>query len=415
MKLYEYDTFNNILFFLTGYLSQKFGRKAILLYLSVPYVLGWLIIAYAPNIGSVYAGRALCGLCMGICFAAVPAYVVEVASLHQRGQLSTGFQLAFASGVFLVMLLGNFLRWSWLAVAGAALIAAGALLLLYMPESPQWLVAKSMHKEALLELEFLRSDSDVATKELQEIIDDQKTEGEHQELTVNELFNDPALYKPLVIAVALMFFQQACGVNPLMSYAVELFQNSSATFAVDASWSSAIVALVQVLGTGVSGLLMDRVGRRILYVFSGFSMTLSHIGSGCYSYFFQQGSSSEMGTAWNWVPLASFAVFILSFSLGFGPVPMVVAPELIPTRNRSFLLAVASVSSSIFGFLFTKTFDDLRSVAGLYGTYWIFAGLSFLGSVFYWFFVSETKGKTIREINRTFSRSFSSQQRELVI
>lgn len=367
------------------------------MYASVSYVASWLLIAYAPTLTFVYAGRLTCGFCAGITSVAVPAYLVEISTVDIRGLLSAGYQVAFSLGVLLVIAVGIDLRWSWLAIYGAATVTAAACAMLFMPESPAWLSKVSRNIEALRGLEFLRGSHQEAARELKEMVD--HAAQEDQGGMVLEEFKKPALYKPVLIAVALMFFQQFSGINALMSYAVEVFQEAKSS--TDPSVSAAIVALVQVLATAVSCLLMDRAGRRILYMVSGSFMTLGLLALGLYSYYSQK-PHSQLLTNWSWIPLASFILYIASFSLGFGPIPMVVVPELVPIRNRSFLIAVANTTTSFFGFVVTKVYEDMRITLGVAGLYWLYGAFSFLGFLFYWIVIPETKGRTIHEIHATF-------------
>ncbi|GIY92715.1 facilitated trehalose transporter Tret1 [Caerostris extrusa] len=123
--------------FLSGYATHKLGRKATLMFVSTIYTLGWLAIAYAPSIAVIYLGRIISGLCAGTCAVAVPTYIVEIAPTEIRGFLTSGFQVAFSVGVFLIIGLGAVLRWSWLAISGAVLTTSAVCLMVIMPESPR--------------------------------------------------------------------------------------------------------------------------------------------------------------------------------------------------------------------------------------------------------------------------------------
>lgn len=384
--------------FVKGYLSHKLGRKAVLLYVSSFYVLGWLVIAYAPTLSFVYGGRLLTGFSAGICSVAVPAYIVEISTVGIRGFLSAGFQVAFSLGVFLVMALGVVVRWSWLAIAGSAMLVVGACLMYFMPESPSWLARNGRNIEALKALGFIRGKQHDSLSELKEILE-HISEEPKSGISWHE-FLTPGLYRPSLIALSLMFFQQFSGINALMSYAVELFQETK--ISLDPFLAAMAVALVQLVATSLSSVLMDRVGRKALYMTSGLCIGLSLMTFGTYSYYSKDYDAAEL-KHWSLVPLLSFVLYIASFSLGFGPIPFVVIPEMVPTRLRSLLLAIASVSSSFFGFVVTKVFAYMRSFMGLSGVYWTYSAFSVLGFVFYWIFVPETKGRTVHEIHRQLS------------
>lgn len=390
-----YTFINYVLIFVTGCLTQRLGRKAVLMYVSAPYTFSWLLITYAPQLGLVYIGRLVSGFCAGICCVAVPAYVVEISTKEIRGLLTSGFQAAFAFGVFTMMALGIVLRWSWLAISGAVVVICGTCMMLLMPESPSWLMRAGHNDKAFDELRFLRGTYNEAVRDFHEI-QDYLAEEPKNGLAIHEI-SLPELYKPMSIAVALMFFQQFVGINSLMAYSVEIFQNYEGF--IHPTVAATLVALVQLVATLLSSVLMDKAGRRALYIISGTCIALSLTVSGVFANF----SNSRDLLSWSWVPLASFVTYVATFSLGFGPVPYVVTPEMVPCHSRSFLLAVASVASSIFSFVVTKTFEPMRSGLGLAELYWAYAAFAVLGVIFYWIFVPETKGRTIRDIHRQFS------------
>lgn len=385
---------------ISGYFSHKYGRKCVLIYISTTFTLSWLLIAYAPTVHFIYAGRILSGFSAGICTVAVPAYVVEISTVEIRGFLTAGFQVAFAVGVVIMSSFGIILRWSWLAIVGAIVAVVGACLLYFMPESPPWLVRNGKYGEAMRGIRFLRGKKHDAAREFKEI-----TENIAQEprdgLTLREFLN-PSLYKPLLIAFGLMFNMSFCGFPAVMSYTVKVFKEEGNSF--NPNVAATIVVVIQMIATMLSSLLMDRAGRKSLYVTSGSLMTLTLIALGAYTYCSQKYDASTL-SHWSWVPLVSFMIYIAAFSIGFGPMPFVVIPELVPTHSRSFVMAVGCASGSLLGFIVIKTFDILRITIGLYGLYWLYGALTFSGFLAYFFFVPETKGRSIHEINKTFSKS----------
>ncbi|KFM79517.1 Facilitated trehalose transporter Tret1, partial [Stegodyphus mimosarum] len=383
--------------FVSGFASQKLGRRAVFMYVSTTYVTSWLMVAYASSMTWIYIGRFLTGICAGICAVAAPAYVVEISTTEIRGLLTSGYQIAFSFGVFLVMALGIVLRWSWLAISAAVIAVCAGYLMYMMPESPPWLIRESKNKEAMKGLKFLKGKYCDIDKEFREISDNmaqQPTDG----IRLRDVL-DPTLYKPLIIAVSLMFFQQLSGVNSLMAYVVDIFESGQRF--IDPHVAATCVAAVQVIGTAISGMLMDKAGRKVLFTISGSFMTLSLIVLGLHNLL---STRCEMDmTLFGWVPLVSFVIYMSAFSIGYGPIPFVIAPEIVPIHSRSTVLAVASVSSSLFSFATTKLFDNMRTALGVYGLYWTYAFFALLGCLFCCFFIPETKGKTIHEINRGFS------------
>lgn len=340
------------------------------------------------------------GFSAGMSTVAVPAYIVEISTVKIRGFLTAGFQVAFSSGVLMMTACGIFLRWSWLAILGAVVVASGACLLYFMPESPPWLIKNNRPAEAMEGITFLKGKNHNAEEEFEEI----------EALLVLEPIGGfsfrelltPGLFKPLLITFGLMFCQSFSGSPAIMSYTVKIFKEQR-NF-MDPNVASTVVALVQVLSTITSSLLMDRAGRKFLYILSGICMTISLIILGIHSYL-DHKCDMVHNPYWSWIPLICFMIYISSYSLGFGPIPYVVIPELVSTHTRSFVMAVGCASASFLGFLVIKSFVVMRTAIGFYGLYWLYSVVTICGFLTYWIFIPETKGRSIQEINQLFSRS----------
>ena len=369
------------------------------MYISTSFTLSWLLIAYAPTVGFIYAGRLLSGFSAGMCTVVVPAYVVEISTVKIRGFLSAGFQVAFSVGVVVMTAFGIILRWSSLAILGAVNVAAGVCLLYFMPESPPWLIRNGRHEEGMKGIRFLKGKNHDVASEFKEIIEQQAKESQSG-FSFRELLS-PSLYKPLLIAFGLMFSLAFCGFPPIMSYTVKVFQEAGS---VNPKVMATIVMIVQMVSTIISSLLMDRAGRKVLYIISGSVMTLALTLLGIYTYIIQKYDSSNL-SHWSWVPLVTLIIYISAFSLGFGPIPYVVVPELVPTHSRSFVMAVGCASASFLSFVSVKTFAILQTSIGLYGVYWLYSIITFCAFLSYWIFVPETKGRSIHEINKMFTKT----------
>ncbi|XP_054714742.1 facilitated trehalose transporter Tret1-like [Uloborus diversus] len=384
---------------LSGFISQKLGRKSVLMYISLSFMTSWLLIAYSRSLLYVYAGLLISGFSAGIASVAVPAYVVEIATTEKRGFLTSGFQVFYSLGVLVMMSLGIVLSWSWLAITAAIFVVSGASLMFFMPESPAWLVRESRCAEAIRGLMFLRGKNVDYVREIEEINDSMR---KHSSRGIRfQDFLKPTLYKPIVIVFLLFFFQQFSGVKSLMSYTVDILK--SAGSAIDPLTAAAIVSVVQLLVTVTSCLLMDRAGRKVLFIVSGCFLFLSLTTLGLHSIAVQKYNFDQ--EKYGWVPVMAFVVYVAAYAIGFGPIPFVMTPELVPINTRSFLLAMGSVTCSGLGFVVAKSFDSLKTLMGEYGLYWGYAAFSLLGSLYCFFFIQETKGRTIQEINNSFSAS----------
>ncbi|GIY92716.1 facilitated trehalose transporter Tret1 [Caerostris extrusa] len=164
-----------------------------------------------------------------------------------------------------------------------------------------------------------------------------------------------------------MVFQQVSGVNIVLSYTVEVF--GSIDSSVDPHIASAVVAAVQVGGTILSSILMDKAGRKLLYITSATCMSVSYFVLGVYSYIVKKSEHPVNLHYYGWIPLVCLTVYMFAFSLGLGPIPFVMAPEMAPIRFRSMIVAIAFLMGSLSGFIVTKTFEDGRALLGIYGLF----------------------------------------------
>ncbi|XP_015924129.1 facilitated trehalose transporter Tret1 [Parasteatoda tepidariorum] len=383
-----------------GYVTHAFGRKAAMMLLSLFYLLSWLSVAYAPTLIWIYIGRLVGGICGGASCVAIPTYLVEIAPTKIRGQLTSGFQIANTIGAFLIMSLGIILRWSWLAISGASVVACASCIMLFMPESPPWLLRSSRSTEAIRGLKFLKGKQCNIEKELIDILG--SIQYKEERIALRD-FLDSKFFKPAFISLALMFFQQACGIGPLLAYTVEIFQTSRSS--IDPSIAAAMVALVEVIGSIANGSLIDRSGRKFLYITSYSFMSISLLFLGFYNFVLVRDPISVR--SYGYVPLICIVVYKFSYSLGSGSIPYIMIPELVPIKHRSVVMAMGGVMCSLVAFVSNKSFEVLRVLLGDYGVYWTYGSISFISVVFGFCILPETKGLTILQINESFSNVVS--------
>ncbi|KFM79521.1 Facilitated trehalose transporter Tret1, partial [Stegodyphus mimosarum] len=320
------------------------------MFTSIPYLAGWLMIAYATSVEWIYVGRALTGFCAGIGAVTAPAYLVEISTTETRGLLTTSFQIAAFLDILMINSLGLVLRWSFLAVLGAVVITIAMCLTYFVPESPHWLIRQSRNLEGMEALMFLRGKHSNVNREFREISDsqaDQPADG----IRLRDLL-DPTFYKPLLLAVSLMFFQQFCGTSVVLSYAVEIFQSTGSL--INPYVCASVVAAVQLFAGAISSVLMDKVGRKMLYITSGSFIMLSLIVLGIHS--FASEKNNIHISSFQWVPLVCFVSYIAAYSIEYGPIPGVVIPEIVPIYSRSTVLYRCICFVLFFWFCCSKMF-----------------------------------------------------------
>ncbi|CAG09665.1 unnamed protein product, partial [Tetraodon nigroviridis] len=379
---------------LGGWMVEKFGRKLSLMFCSLPFVFGFTVIVAAQNVWMLYVGRLLTGLASGVTSLVVPLYISEMSHERVRGTLGSCVQLMVVLGIMGVYLAGI---WRWLAICCSIPPALLMVLMCFMPETPRFLLSKGKRREAEEALRFLRGPDAPIEWECARIEDACDEQGSSFHLSD---LKDPGVYKPLLIGAMLMVFQQMTGINDIMFYAENIFEQAHFT---NSDLASVLVGLIQVIFTGVAAIIMDKAGRKVLLIISGIAMTISTAAFGIYFYIMSVYHSSHTTATLpdlSWLPLASMAVYIAGFALGWGPIPWLVMSEIFPVKARGFASAVCVLTNWGMAFLVTK--NPFRNMTVDAGTFWLFAFMCILNVIFTMAFIPETKGKTLEQIEATF-------------
>lgn len=381
---------------LGGTMIVKIGRRNTLIAIGIPFSISWIIIATAPNVYMVYVGRTLGGLCVGIGSLTFPVYLGEALQPEVRGQLGL-FPTAFGNiGILVCFIAGKYMDWSILAYFGAMLPAPYLIMMFFIPETPRWYVANNKNALAKKALIWLRGKDTNMNKELEEIVKAQEeTSKNSEDSSIFDLFRRENL-RPVMILMGLMFFQQMSGINALIFYTVKIFKSSGST--IDENLSTIIVGIVNFISTFVAAFLIDRLGRKILLYISGTIMVVALMILGAFYYLLEIKYDT---TSFGWLPLMSCVVYVLAFSFGFGPIPWLMMGEILPGRVRGSAASLATSVNWTCTFIVTKTFIDISESMGIYGTMWLFGLFTTLGLFFIIFFVPETRGKSLEDIEKS--------------
>ncbi|XP_068771321.1 solute carrier family 2, facilitated glucose transporter member 8 isoform X1 [Struthio camelus] len=395
---------------LGGYLVDKVGRKLSLMLCSIPYVSGYIVIISAQNIWMLYFGRILTGLASGITSLVVPVYISEVSHPKVRGMLGSCVQLMVVTGILGAYIAGITLKWRWLAVLCSFPSCIMLLFMSFMPETPRFLLNQNKRSEAIASLRFLRGPHVDHEWECRQIEANVEEEG----LSFSE-FKNPSIYRPLLIGVALMFFQQVTGINAVMFYAETIFEDANFK---DSRMASVVVGSIQVCFTAVAALIIDKTGRKVLLYISGIIMALS---TALFGFYFKMvlpnpNNSSHPdlllntvapGTESNlsWLAVVSLGLFVAGFALGWGPIPWLVMSEIFPLKARGISSGACVLTNWVMAFLVTKEFHDLVNFLTSCGTFWLFSAFCCMNVIFTAFYVPETKGRTLEQIEAYFRRS----------
>lgn len=377
-----------------GRLADLFGRRTLLIATAVIFAAGAIVCAVAPTPDVLVLGRIVVGLGIGLSSGSVPVYISEVAPPDARGWTVSIFQLAITLGILLAYLVDYaFARiegWRWmlgLAVVPAAVFAIG---MLFLPESPRWLVGHGRVSEAREILRRTRGTADVDA-ELREI--ESVSETSQERGNWRDLFH-AALRPALIVGIGLAILQQITGINTVIYYAPLIIQRAGISSASGSILATAGIGVVNVVMTIVSMWLIDRVGRRPLLLtgIAGMAITLGILG-----WVFHSASGTP---ALSWLAVISMMCYVASFAISLGPIFWLLIAEIYPLKVRSSAEGLAATFNWLSNLVVSLTFLTLLHAIGPTRTFWIYA----LFSIAAWFFsyqlVPETKGRTLEEIER---------------
>jgi SP family galactose:H+ symporter-like MFS transporter len=373
-----------------GTLADRFGRRRIIIAAAIVFALGAVGTALAPTIGWLIAGRIVVGTAIGIASFAAPLYISEAAPPSVRGSLVSLNQLAITLGIVVSYLVDYALSglgaWRWmfgLAAIPATILGSG---MLFLPDSPRWLVSRKMLDKARTVLERIRDTTHVDD----ELGDIQRSEqvqtGEWAELL------QPLVRPALVVGIGLAIFQQVTGINTIIYYAPTIFEFAGLGSAAVSILATVGVGVMNVLMTIVAIRLVDRVGRRplLLIGMAGMILSLGVLGLA----FLLPNLLNVLG----WIAVGSLVVYVGSFAVGLGPVFWLLISEIYPLKIRGLAMSIASIANWGANLVVALTFLTLTQVLGRPGTFWLYAVVGVGAWLFAYFLVPETKGRTLEDI-----------------
>ena len=363
-----------------GAAADRWGRKKVLLATALLFCIGTLIQAAAFSYITLFSGRFLTGVAVGISSVVSPIYLAEVAPPHHRGSFVSAYQLAVAAGILLAYALNlAFAKSTWHIVFYLGFVPSFVQFigLFFIEETPGWLMRHSKNGLAVESLEHLRRDTDWE-KHLPEMkaIAAPRKKGKVKQLM------QPHLKRLLFIGLILSIFQQITGVNTVFYYAPKIFAKGS-----EASQTALIVTLVigiaNLLSTIVSVAFLDKLGRRIFLLAGIAAMIIGQILLTLHSPI---------------IGITGAIIFVIGFAIGLGPILWVLLSEIYPLRIRGKAMGLALFANWLFNYIISLTFLFLLGSLGMSGTFILYAILSILCFIFVYLFVPETKGKSLEEI-----------------
>ena len=374
---------------LGGWPTDRFGRKATLLWIGVLYVISAVGCGYAWNVHSFIVARIIGGIGIGISTVAAPLYIAEIAPPAYRGRLGGMFQFNIVFGI-IIAFLSNFLlkdtgpnAWRWMLGVAAFPSVVYTIMCFVIPESPRWLLGRKRDREAgikvlqLIQPEASRTQIEAEADEILAL--------SHEKVETGRFWT-ARMRIPILLAFLIAFFNQLSGINAILYFAPRIFEMTGL---------GTKAALLQSVGIGITNLLftfvglwlIDRIGRRTLLYIGSFGYILS-LGLTAWAFFTEHFAI---------VPACIFA-FIAAHAIGQGAVIWVFISEIFPNRHRAEGQTLGSFTHWVFAALLTTFFPGMVAAFAPGYVFAFFCFMMVLQLVWVKLMVPETKGVPLEEI-----------------
>lgn len=378
-----------------GRLSDRLGRRRMILAAAVVFTVGALGAALAPSVGVLVASRVVLGVAVGAAALIVPLYLSEVAPTEIRGAVTSLNQLMVVTGILVAYLVNAALASSenWRLMLGLAVVPSIALFagMWTMPETPRWLLSRGREDRAREVLAQTRSDGEVD----QEIAEIKKVEeAESGAASLREVFA-PWVRPALLVAIGLAVFQQLVGINTIIYFAPTTLSNVGFGDS-GAIYANLVIGVLNVAATVAAVRVVDRLGRKPLLLAGLAGMVLSLAILGLSNILMAKPDSA--GDPLAIVTLACLAGFIVSFAATWGPVVWVMLPEVLPLSVRGSAMGVAIFLHWGANFLVAQSFPILLDKFEAGPVFLGYAVIGCIAAVFVTTKVEETKGRSLEEI-----------------
>lgn len=384
----------------TIYLVDKIGRKKSLIASATTTLIAWIVMATVSRVGWIFAARFFAGMAGDMAFVAAPMYIAEIADQKIRGFLSSMIYVMMLTGILLLYCIAPFVPIWVPCLLGIFVNVVGMSIFSFQPESPYYLLYKNKPDKAKDSLKKLRKKDDVEAefKSIGAAIERQKTEKGR----ILDLFLIKSNRRALITVVMLNSSQHMSSIS-VMLMNLHSILTEAGSYYVSSSTGAIIFSATMFCSAMSASLAIDNFGRKVLLCCSGIMAGLSLLTIAIY--FTLKNNGVNVLPA-SWLPLVMVMLYAASFKFGIGLVPVVLTAELFPARVKAYGMTLSDLSYVGFAVISLAVYHALRNAFGIQVPFYIFACSCFCTVLFTIFYIPETKGKTLEEIQQILKGNF---------
>lgn len=373
---------------IAGNIADRYGRKPGLMTAAMVFAVSSLGMAFSNSLSVFIVMRFAAGIGVGMASMLSPMYIAEVSPASVRGRNVAINQLTIVLGILITNLINYKLAdkgvdaWRWMFGLGIAPSLLFLIGVMWLPESPRWLLKAHQNDKAERILEKIGGAA-FAANTIDDIGDSLSSEVKQSYAAVFEKAVRPAVF----IGITLAVFQQFCGINVVFNYTSTIFESVGADLDRQL-FETVAIGIVNLIFTLVAMWQVDRLGRRPLMLYGSLILSAVYI---IMALLLKNEASAGFVSVFVLLAIASYAASL-------APVTWVLIAEIFPNKIRGLATSVAVIALWAAYFILVFTFPVLAETLGTYGPFWLYAAICLAGFFFIKFKVKETKGKTLEEL-----------------
>ena len=383
-----------------GLLADLFGRKLLILFSALIFIVSVIIIVQAHNFEILFLGRMIQGIAVGIMIIVAPLYLTESLPTELRGSGVTIFQLLLTFGILSSSIVALYFTehgGNWRAMFYTALIPAVLMFTtsFVLPESPRWLAMKGKYDKALNIL--LKTRTEVQAKKDIQQMQHHLLNLQNNKLSLTKIMQRQYLL-PLVIVLSIAILQQTTGINAILQLSTTILHQSGFISSTNAVFGTLLITGLNFITTIIAYIIVDKYERKHLVLFGLAGIIMISLYNGIIFYLFPIGTHVSSRLL-----LSGILIFIYFYAIGPGAVIWVILTELLPLKIRSMGFACAlffnSLTSALVSGLFIKVSNTMLGYAGVF---WLTAGATCIYFIIVLFYIPHISGKSLEEIEDIF-------------